>query len=232
MIGINIAIILMIIVYKKYKKHFITCLIISNIIYFMYYFILGCMYLLSMPWEEALYLAAFDRYMLTIIFIIIGLVLIFFINIVIKEKHMSKKSIILSTCFIFSILFISFKYYIPNPKFLIGDLDYKNSTAYKYDKILETRNYVANYNDYYYIYVPISAKKDSGYTFYLTKYKLNSTNFQFIYDISNFNPSKKNTYNEKFIVLKNDNKIYKYLQKNGYQKQGKMFIKKKSKQKD
>lgn len=231
MIGINVAIISMIILYKKNRKHFVTCLIMSNVIYFMYYFILGCMYLLSMPWEEALYLAAFDRYMLTIVFIIIGLVLIFFINIVIKEKNISKKSIILSTCFILSILFVSFKYYISSPKFLIGDLNYTSSTAYKYDKILETKNYVANYNDYYYIYVPHSIKKDSGYTFYLTKYKLNSTNFQFIYDISSFNTNPKNTYNEKFIILKEDKKIYNYLKKNGYQKQGKLFIKKKTEQK-
>ena len=34
------------------------------------------MYLLSMPWAEASYLAGFDRYMLTIIFIIIGFLML------------------------------------------------------------------------------------------------------------------------------------------------------------
>ena len=42
---------------------------LCNVIYLLYYGILGVMYLLSMPWGEASYLAGFDRYMLTCSFL-------------------------------------------------------------------------------------------------------------------------------------------------------------------
>lgn len=229
MIGINIAIILMLIFYKKYRKHFTTCLIMSNVIYFMYYLILGIMYLFSMPWEEAICLASFDRYMLTIIFIIIGLVLIFFINAVIKENSISKQSIIISSCLIVTILFINFKYYISNYKLLIGDLDYETSTAYKFDKILETRYFNATDNNYYYIYAPKTSSGDLGYVHYVSKYKLNTNNIKVINNVSQIETEIDDTFKKNIIVIDEEDVIYKYIHENNYEKQGKIYIQKEDK---
>lgn len=226
MIGINIGIISMIVFFKKHRKHFTTCLIISNVIYFMYYAILGIMYLLSMPWKEAIILASFDRYMLTIIFIIIGIVLLFFINIVIKEKLISKKSVIISSGLIISILFITFKYYVNDYKLFIGDLNYEDSIAYKFDEILGTRYYKADDDTFFYVYVSDLTNNDYGYTYYLTNYKLNTINFEFIYNIEDFIPTKGNSFTEKLIVLKEDNLIYEYLKENKYELENGLYIKK------
>lgn len=226
MIGINIVIVSMITLFKKHKKYFITCLVMSNIIYFIYYIVLGVMYLLSMPWEEAVILASFDRYMLTIIFIIIGLVLLFFFNIVIKEKIISKKSIIISSCLIISILFITFKYYVTDYKLFVGNLNYENSTAHKYDEILGTRYYKADTDTFFYVYVSDLTNNDYGYTIFLTRYKLNTLNFEFIYDIEDFVPTKGNSFKEKLIVLKEDKLIYEYLDENEYELENGLYIKK------
>lgn len=225
MIGIDIIVILMIILYKKYRKYFCWCFLIINTIYLMYYLILGFMYLLSMPWSEAVYLAGFDRYMLTIIFIIIGFVLIYFINVIMKEKRMSSKSLIMTLGLISIILFISFKYYITDFNVLIGNLNYKNTRAYMFDEVLNTDKFDAYYLDYYYIYAPIQSNNDSGYVYHLARFKLNTPNLTIVKDINQFNEKISDSYKKKIIVLDEDNVIMKYIEDNGYNKQNKIYVK-------
>lgn len=215
-IGINTILILLILIFKNARKNFITCLIISNIIYFIYYSILGIMYILSMPWNEAIVLASFDRYMLTIIFVIIGLLLLFFINYVITDTNLTKKHILVSLCCSFILLFITFKYKVDNLKMFWGDLDYEKSIAYKFDQALGTRNFNAKNDEFFYIFTNNSIPKGSGYVSFLTRYKLNSTNFEFVYDIKDFEPATKDSFKQKIIVLDNNENINEYLKENGY----------------
>ena len=224
MIGIYSVVLVMICFYKKYRKDFINCLIVITIIYFMYYGILGVMYLLSMPWAEASYLAGFDRYMLTIIFIIIGIVLICFINVVMKDKEF-KKSYLFVTLVAGIFLVLSFKYHINDYKILLGDLDYENTTAYKFDEILETDRYSANYNDYYYIYAPIASYNDSGYVYYLSKYKLNTDKVNVVKDTNQFDEEISDTYNKKILLLDVDKEILNFIEENDYIRNGNIYIK-------
>ena len=53
--------------YKKYRKNIFKSLLLLDILAFLYYLAVGVMYIVSMPYEEALYLAGFGRYMLTLI---------------------------------------------------------------------------------------------------------------------------------------------------------------------
>ena len=217
MININIIIILMIIFYKKHRKHFLSCLLISNILYLLYYGILGVMYLFSMPWSEAIILAGFYRYMMTIISIIIGIVLLYFIEIIIKEKKLTKPSLLISSCFIVCILFVNIKYYIKDYNILIGNLNYENMTAYKYDKILGSSMFNADDNDFYYIYAPKTSQNDYGLTYYLSKYKLNTKNLQVINNISQINNKSDNSYTKNIIILDETDDIYEYIYKNEYE---------------
>lgn len=224
MIVISLVVILMMIFYKKHRKYFGKCLLMILSIYFMYYLILGVMYLLSMPWAEASYLAGFDRYMLTIVFLIIGLLLISFINVVMKEKVITRKSYLFVGGLIIGILFVSFKFYIYDYKILFGELNYENTRPYKFDQILEIDKYSANYNDYYYIYAPISSKNDSGYVYYLSKFKLNTENVNIVKDISQFESEIDDKYNKKIITLDVDDEILEYIDDNNYEKENNIYV--------
>ena len=61
----------------KDKKKVLNYLLVLNGIYLFYYFILGAMYIFSMPWEEAKVLAGYTRYMMTIVDVIIGLFIVY-----------------------------------------------------------------------------------------------------------------------------------------------------------
>lgn len=216
MLGINGILILMIVLYKKFRKKTICWLILCDVIYLLYYAILGVMYLLSMPWAEASYLAGFDRYMLTIIFIIIGLVLIYFMNIVIKEKKISKVSCGLVCIMIIITLVVNFKFYISDFSIFIGNQNYKDTSAYKFDEILGTEKFSANYYDYYYIYAPKTFLNDSGYMYYLSKFKLNTINYLIVKDMSQFDLEIDEKYNKKIIVFDKDDEILNYIENNDY----------------
>ena len=217
MLGINVILILMIVLYKEYRKRTICWLILCDAIYLIYYAILGVMYLLSMPWAEASYLAGFNRYMLTIIFIVIGLVLIYFINIVIKEKKISKVSFSLVCIMIIIALIVNFKFYVSDFSIFLGNQNYKDTSAYKFDSILKNDKFSANYYDYYYIYAPKTSKNDSGYMYYLSKFKLNTINYLIVKDMSQFDLEFDEKYNKKIIVFDKDDEILNYIEKNDYE---------------
>lgn len=216
MININIIIILMIIFYKKHRKHFLSCLLISNILYLLYYGILGVMYLFSMPWSEAIILAGFYRYMMTIISIILGITLLYFINIFIKEKKFKKSSLIIPICFIVPIFFVNIKYYIKDYSIFLGNLNYEKTASYKYDKVLGKKMFYAKDNDFYYIYAPKTSQNDYGLTYHLSRYKLNTTKLLVIKNISQIDNDLDNSYTKNIIILDETESIYQYLYKNGY----------------
>lgn len=226
MIGINIIVIVMLIVYKKYRKHFGICLIMLNTIYLIYYLILGAMYLFSMPWDNVnVNLAGFDRYMFTVVFIVIGLALIFFISVITQEKSISKKSIIVCISLMIIISFITFKYHVDDYSHLLGNLNYERSIPYKFDKILKTNNFSAEDNNFYYVYAPISSHNDSGYTYYVSKYKLNTINFLIVQDISQFQYIINSKYTKNIIVLDGDKEIYEYIEDNDYKIKNGLYVK-------
>ena len=49
MLIINIFLIIMLVINRNNRKRFLNCMVVVNVIYLLYYFILGLMYLLSMP---------------------------------------------------------------------------------------------------------------------------------------------------------------------------------------
>ena len=228
MIVINIVILLCMVIYKQYRKKFVFCLVLVDIIYLLYYAILGVMYLLSMPWSEAVYLAGFDRYMLTIIFVIIGLVFIFLVNVIMKEKKISTKSIVLTSSIIVMFVLLTFNYYISDYKVFVGDLGYEDSRAYKFDEKLGTNMFDAGEDEFYYIYAPVTSKNDSGYLHYLSRYKLNTNNILVVKDISVFDNDIDSNLNKNIIAFDEDEEIFKYIKDNNYIENGNIFSKEES----
>ena len=72
LIGINIFIIIGMVLSKKYKEN-IKLLIFINVLYFAYWICLGIMYILSMPYDEAIRLASYGRYMMSLMIVLFGI---------------------------------------------------------------------------------------------------------------------------------------------------------------
>lgn len=69
---------------KKWNKHIIFSWIITDVVYVAYLLGTLAMYIFSMPVEEALYLAGFDRYLSTVIIYLFGILVIC----ILKTSHM------------------------------------------------------------------------------------------------------------------------------------------------
>lgn len=159
---------------KKERKTLLMLTGVIDIIYLAYYGVLGGMYLFSMPWEEAIVFASYERYMTTIVLVIIGIMLLYLINYN-EKKHNYKLIVIPSILLMLSTVFL----FPSNVRALIGTDDYTGSIVHKYDLLLE------DYKDFntekqYYIYSP-SATGDYGYLFHISRYKFNTGNVEVIY---------------------------------------------------
>ena len=220
-IVINIILIIMLLFYKKSRKFILKFLIVEDFIYFSYYFILGVMYLFSMPWSEASYLAGFDRYMLTIILSLIMLTFLCFCIVLNEDRVHCKISLLLIILFIVSSFYVVFKDDVnfENAKLLLGIQNYEKTIVNKFDGILESDFYNSSSDIYYYVYAPISSKNDFGYTFYLSRYKLNTSKVEIVNDINELDDSFDYDINKvKIIVLDFDDFINTYLSNNWYEK--------------
>ena len=222
MIVINIVTIIIAILNKDNMKKIVKYLLAGDFIYLLYYIILGIMYLVSMPWKEAKVLASFDRYVLTIVYVTIGLLLICYFTII-NNKKINSKVLISSVLIIGSLLLATNNKLDPNFNYdiLIGNQNYKNTNAYVYDKIIDNRIF-KNKENYYYIYAPIESSNDSGYLNHLSKYKLNTSNYKIIND-TNLIENKKRTV---IIIFDNNSQIKNYLNSHNYlKKTNRVYVK-------
>lgn len=219
MIAINLFLVLLVLIYKNYRKELVKCLILVDVIYLLYYGVLGVMYLLSMPWEEASYLAGFDRYMLTIVFVVIGGVLIKLFNVVGDDK----KSGFLVVGVLVLALVYNCKHVIYDYKLLLGEQNYEDTSAYYFDQILGSNMYDADSDEFYYVYAPVTSAGDSGYLKYLAKFKLNTEKVMVITNVLDI--SDENKYNINIIVFDKDEDIMEFLEDNDYEKENNMYVK-------
>lgn len=152
---------------KKNKKLIITL----DIIYILYVILLGILYIFSFPYEEAKIFAGYNRYIMTIIFVIIGL----FINYIItyKDKFNYKNIYII----IISILLLIPIYTEYNCfSTLLGNDHYTNSYVEKFDKLLKD---IPKDKEKYYIYID-NPNIDKYFIEHLATYKLLNNNIELI----------------------------------------------------
>lgn len=224
MLTINVITIAIAFINKESKKLIMKYLLAGDLIYLSYYFILGIMYLLSMPWGELIMLAGFDRYMITVVYIVIGLLLVCYFSILNKDKIKSKAicSVALCIALITPILITDCK---NNLELLVGKQDYKESIIYKVDQIMkQDKRLFKKKNNYYYLYAPKTAENDGGFLMHIAQFKLNTMNFEVIdkeEDIIDYDNK-----NEVILLLDKTNQINKYMNNNKYNKLSKqIFIK-------
>ena len=75
LIGINALLVLSMILSKKYKEH-LKIILLIDVLYFCYWFCLGILYIISMPYDEAIRLACYGRYMMSSIIVLFGITFI------------------------------------------------------------------------------------------------------------------------------------------------------------
>lgn len=147
----------------KNKKEVLKFILVLDFIYIGYYILLGLMYIFSMPWNEAKDFAGYERYMMTIVNLLIGLFILFIFNYKEKIKIQNIYLIILGL-----VLLIPIHYEYDTFTGLIGNDGYEDSKIAKFDCIKE---YVPLDKDTYYIYAP-SSKGDMGLLHHITIYEL------------------------------------------------------------
>ena len=175
---------------SKSKKKVLKVLLSLDFVFFFYWLILGVLYIFSMPWFEAKVLACYDRYMMTIVFIVIGIFIFYLFN----EEEIKYKSILM--IFVSIILVVPGFFYKNFIQLLVGIDGYKESRVYEVDKIIDD---IPKENTKYYIYSPISDNRN-GFIRYVFKYKLSTDKVIVIDDTYDKSKIQDNSY----IVLLED----------------------------
>lgn len=164
---INLFVISSSLILKNKIKNIIKILSLINGFYLVYFILVVAMYIFSMPINEALYLAGYDRYMSTMIIILFGFLFMMFFK-SFKEKNLTKKNIVLVLFIILTsyIIYINqnnvlFKKQIVRSDPIVANQfttrvtldEYKN-----YNKIIYVNSPNLDYNKYIYRYYYLDTK--------------------------------------------------------------------------
>ncbi len=180
------------------KKIIIFLLIVLGI-YLSYAFSLLFAYIVSMTLDEALRLACFDRYIYSVIIFIIGIVLVVYFTFVKDSKWINYALVI---GFVVIIVFSK------NTLNLIGVQDYKNSTRYEIEQIMDG----FPKTDADKVLVISSVTKVDGYVRFLLTYLINSNDYTLIQDTNQLNDIDIRKY--KYIITTDkDENVKKFLDK-------------------
>ncbi len=134
--------------------------------YFGFMGILAAMYLLSMPYKEAIVLAAYDRYENTILVYIIGAITIYCLTLISLFSKSLKGQIIKALVLFMLILTLSGQTANIKKLFTKNDI-YTNSNRYQYEQ-LKTKEKIEEGKSYF-IYGS-RIENDARYNYHLTKY--------------------------------------------------------------
>lgn len=157
------AIMIILAILSKNKKKVINFLLVMDALYIGYYLVLGVMYIVSMPWEEAKTLAGYNRYMMTIVDIVIGLLIVYILNY--KDKVKGFNILLLLATIV---LLIPIYYNYDTFTGILGNDGYKGSQVERFDEIIDM---IPKDKDKYYLYSPKS-KGDYGKLHHMGVYKL------------------------------------------------------------
>lgn len=191
-----------------------TMLYIVVGLYVIYQVGLLLTYIFSMPLSEALYLASYGRYNITLSTYFLGMFIIYFFENVLSFSTINNP---FKWFFTFSFMFVLFYLVISvkEPVYtLLSNDEYKNSPREKLEKIID-HNYL-DIEDKVYIYVSDYTKEYARHFLsYQFRYTLRSTDFQIVeYNTLGKLNSMKDT-DSILIILKEDREILNYISEIG-----------------
>ncbi len=193
-IGINLALIILICLYKERRKDIFKVLILCDILYLGYWAVYGLLYVLSMPYEEAVALASYNRYLMSCIIVLLGILLVLLFEICDDKKG---TIILIITILIFSFLIFENKMNKPGP--LIGIDSYENSERQQIQNIIKEYDFNKYPNNEIVLLMDCSL---SSYSTYVLRYELYRHNVQTT--CNNISDSKLKE--ETIIIIPTENK--------------------------
>lgn len=194
MIGINVFLIFLICLYRE--KNIFKVLVLCNLLYLGYWFIYGALYVLSMPYDEAIALASYNRYLMSCIIVLLGIVLVLLLEICNDKKG---KLILIFTTLVFGLLI--FKNQMNEPWALIGIDSYQGSERQKIQKIIKNNNFNKYPNDEIILLTDCSL---SSYATYVLRYEL------YRHNVSTVCGSVDNIKENTIVITKNKSKLDKF----------------------
>ena len=192
------AIMIILAILSKNKKKVINFLLVMDALYIGYYLVLGVMYIVSMPWEEAKTLAGYNRYMMTIVDIVIGLLIVYILNY--KDKVKGFNILLLLATIV---LLIPIYYNYDTFTGILGNDGYKGSQVERFDEIIDK---IPKDKDKYYLYSPKS-KGDYGKLHHMGVYKLLKNDCIILNEKEQLNDIEGDSYLVLFDKLDNYNEL-------------------------
>lgn len=163
--GINLFLILLVFVYKNRRKDVFKVLILCDVLYLLYWLSYGVLYVLSMPYEEAVTLACYNRYMMSCILVLFGIMYILVYDLL-SEKRGNIGLIVLIVVF----LLLLFKNGINSPRTLIGFDYYEGSERQQIQKIIKENDFYKYPNDELVVFMDKCSLE--SYATYVFRYEL------------------------------------------------------------
>lgn len=213
-IGICLCFILLAFVFKDKRKTISLLLLLSIVLYVGYAAVYALMYTLSMPYAEAIVLASYNRYMLSCIIVLLGILFILINEL--SVLNIGKYCMIgFSACLLFLIFFNGNN---KNYLYFLGDINYETTDIYKVKEVVDKYN-MSKYDGDVAIYMSCGFTSFYNYAFRYEYYKKNINvycnemdinslgNGTIILDVQNKIKDKDN------LKMLNNNNIYKVIKK-------------------
>ena len=213
MIAFNLLLMLVMIfnlIFRKKIAHVIITMLAGNVLYAVYQVCLFFTYLVSMPVNEARYLAGYDRYNASIMCYILGLSILCIAANMFDDISLNKNKVfnaitgtVAAAAFLFGI-----NHYKLWSRITPAKLSFDNSVVLRYDKAIEGLKDLSSKS--YLIYV--SPKEYNNYIKYMSRYKLFTDKFEIIQTIESDEFFEKVSKYEYLLVLDNERDIVEILE--------------------
>lgn len=186
MIGINLFLILLIFVHKGRRKDVFKVLILCDVLYLLYWLSYGVLYVLSMPYEEAIALACYNRYMMSCILVLFGIIYILVCDL--ASEKIEKIGLIM---LIIIFAFLLFKNGMNSPRTLVGFDYYEGSERQQIQNIIKGNDFYKYPNDELVVFMDKCSLE--SYATYVFRYELFKHNVSVVCGTIDVSKLKDNT---------------------------------------
>lgn len=166
--GICICFLVFSFVFKDKRKNILLLLLLSILLYVGYSFVYAFMYALSMPYAEAIVLASYNRYMLSCIIVLFGILFI----LTFEVSNFKGGKIFLCVLSALLLVLIFFNGNNENYLYFLGDTNYNTTDIYKVRKIANKYS-ISKYENDVAIYMSCGFTSFYNYAFRYEYYKKN-----------------------------------------------------------
>lgn len=184
---------------KKYRSFVIKNSVFCIMIYIVYQFSLLGMYLFSMPTNEAMNMASYDRYHMTILGFLVIIMLPQVMSVTFSKMQ-------LSLAWYSVTALVEYASLTPDLNYLLR-IDWEETERYRYEKVIEDYEVPVRSS-----YLVLRNDDDYGYSYYFYRYYLESSQVEVFTDEQLPDLGEIRDYYEYIIILDGTEEEYNYVQ--------------------